>query len=60
MLGGLALLLIAVNKWRLADFGALNYAETMRLVIPGATLTTFAIQTFFSSFFLSLLTLHRK
>lgn len=60
IVSGLILLLLAVNKWRLANFGALDYAQTMRLVIPGATLTTFGIQTFFSSFFLSLLTLHRK
>lgn len=60
MVSGIVLLLLAVNKWRLANFGALDYAQTMRLVIPGATLTTFGIQTFFSSFFLSLLNLHRK
>jgi glycosyltransferase involved in cell wall biosynthesis len=60
LLCGLFLLALAVNRWRLASFGALDYAQTMRLVIPGATLTTFAIQTFFSSFALSLLTLHRK
>jgi hypothetical protein len=60
LLGGLLLLLMAVNRWRLVDFGALDYAETMRLVVPGATLTTLAIQTFFSSFVLSMLTLSRR
>jgi hypothetical protein len=36
LFAGLALLLAAVNHWRLADFGPLDYAQTMRLVIPGA------------------------
>ena len=35
---GLVLLLGAVNQWRLADFGRLDYAHTMRWVIPGVTL----------------------
>jgi hypothetical protein len=60
LLGGLLLLALAINRWRLVQFGALDYAETMRLVVPGATLTTVAIQTFFSSFVLSLLTLGRR
>jgi len=34
--GGL-LLVGAVNQWRLAGFGDLDYARTMRWVIPGAT-----------------------
>ena len=60
LLAGLSLLALAINRWRLVDFGALDYAETMRLVVPGATLTTLAIQTFFSSFVISLLTLGRR
>jgi hypothetical protein len=32
---GLALLGSAVLQWRMADFGDLDYAVTMRLVIPG-------------------------
>jgi glycosyltransferase involved in cell wall biosynthesis len=39
MVVGLILLAAAVNQWRLADFGSLQYARTMRLVVPGATLT---------------------
>jgi len=42
---GFALLLTAVNDWRLASFGHLDYAQTMRLVIPGATLTALGFQT---------------
>jgi hypothetical protein len=57
---GLALLAVAVNQWRLAGFGRLDYSETMRIVIPGATLTMIAVQTIFSSFFISLLGLQRR
>jgi hypothetical protein len=60
LLAGVCLLLLAVNQWRLAGFGHLDYARTMRLVIPGATLTTAAVQTIFSSFVISLLGMPRK
>ena len=56
---GLALLLEAVNIWRLHDFGRLDYAVTMRWVIPGATLTALGVQTLFSSFFVSILGLRK-
>ena len=45
LLVGLALLLAAVNQWRLAGFGRLDYAHTMRLVVPGVTLTALGFQT---------------
>ena len=35
-LAGVVCLALAVNKWRLAGFGNLNYSETMRWVVPGA------------------------
>jgi hypothetical protein len=57
---GLILLLWAVNEWRLAGFGRLDYAKTMRIVIPGATLTTAGLQTFFSSFFLNIIGMRRR
>jgi hypothetical protein len=66
LLGGVAficgcvLLLLAVNLWRLAQFGPLDYASTMRLVIPGATLSFLGFQTVLSSFVLSILQLHRR
>ena len=37
LLGGI-MLAAAVNEWRVRDFGRLNYAETMRVVVPGVTL----------------------
>jgi glycosyltransferase involved in cell wall biosynthesis len=55
LLSGLGLLLAAVNEWRLANFGQLNYATTMRIVIPGATFTALGFQTMFSTFFVSIL-----
>jgi glycosyltransferase involved in cell wall biosynthesis len=57
---GAALLLAAINEWRVAGFGRLDYAQTMRLVIPGATLIALGCQTGLSSFFLSLLGMRRK
>ncbi len=60
LLLGLALLLVAVNQWRLTSFGRLDYAHTMRLVVPGVTLVALAFQTIFSSFFVSILGMGRK
>lgn len=57
---GLALLLVAVNRWRLTGFGMLDYAAEMRLVIPGATLTALSFQMILSIFFIDILKLHRK
>jgi hypothetical protein len=57
---GCGLLVAAILKWRATGFGRLDYAETMRLVIPGATLTALAIQTIFSSFFVSILGMRRR
>ena len=60
LLIGLALLMASVNEWRLKDFGPLNYAETMRWVIPGVTLAALGFQTVLSSFFISILGMRRK
>ena len=58
--GGVALLLWATNEWRLTGFASLDYAKTMRFVIPGATLTAIGFQTILSSFLMSMLGLKRK
>jgi len=60
LLVGVALLGAAVWRWRLADFGRLDYVSTMRLVVPGATLTALGFQTVLSSFFTSILGLRRR
>jgi hypothetical protein len=57
---GLALLMAAINHWRLMNFGHLDYAQTMRLVVPGATLTALGFQTILSSFFVSILGMRRR
>jgi glycosyltransferase involved in cell wall biosynthesis len=60
LLLGVALLLLAIDQWRVVHFGRLDYAQTMRLVIPGASLTALAIQTMFASFFVSILHIKRR
>jgi glycosyltransferase involved in cell wall biosynthesis len=60
LLAGIVLLSISVNQWRLAAFGELDYARTMRLVIPGVTLSALGFQTVLSSFFISILGMARK
>jgi glycosyltransferase involved in cell wall biosynthesis len=59
LVGG-GLILAAVNQWRDAAFGPLDYATTMRWVIPGVTLAALGCQTMLSSFFLSILRMARK
>ena len=60
LLIGLVLLFAAVNQWRLSGFGDLDYAQTMRLVIPGTTLTALGFQTILSSFVVSILGMRRR
>lgn len=60
LIAGLALLVSALLAWRRVDFGPLDYAATMRLVIPGATLTALGFQTILSSFFVSILGMRRR
>ena len=57
---GLGLLVAAIHQWQLAGFGQLDYARTMRLVVPGATLTAVSFQTVLSSFFVSILGMRRR
>jgi glycosyltransferase involved in cell wall biosynthesis len=60
LLLGIGLLLASVNQWRMTNFGHLDYAYTMRWVIPGVTITALGFQTVLASFFLSVLRLHRR
>jgi glycosyltransferase involved in cell wall biosynthesis len=57
---GLILLGAAINQWRLAGFGPLNYSREMRLVVPGATLVALGFQTILSAFLLSFLDLQQR
>lgn len=52
---GIVLLLLAVNEWRLHQFGNLDYTSTMRLVVPGVTLTALGFQTLLASFFIGIM-----
>ena len=60
MLVKATLTIAAINQWRLAHFGQLDYSHTMRWVIPGATLTAVGFQTILASFFVSILGMRRK
>jgi glycosyltransferase involved in cell wall biosynthesis len=60
IIAGLVLIGVAANKWRLQDFGELDYASTMRLVVPGVTLTALGFQTVLSGFFISVLGMERR
>jgi type IV secretory pathway TrbD component len=60
MLAGMALLGVAISRWIAADFGHLDYARTLRWVIPGVTLTTLGFQAILSGFFLSILGMRRR
>jgi hypothetical protein len=59
LIGGL-MMLAAFNEWRIRDFGRLDYAETMRMVVPGVTLAVLGYQTILGCFFMSLLTMRRR
>ncbi len=57
---GIGLLCAAFWQWREVEFGRLEYAHTMRLVVPGVTLAAIGFQTILSSFFVSILGLRRR
>jgi len=57
---GIFLLVGAVGEWRSRGFGPLDYAHTMRRVIPGVTLTALGFQTVLSSFFVSILGMRKR
>ncbi|MHB1045290.1 MAG: glycosyltransferase family 2 protein [Thermoanaerobaculia bacterium] len=52
---GFLLVVRVVVRWHFSDLGPLPTAETMRMVVPGATAVTLGTQVLFSSFFLSAL-----
>ena len=60
ILAGLGVSIYAVGFWRSQHFGALDYPQTMRLVIPASLFLTLGVQTVFASFFLSVLGLRRR
>ncbi len=60
MLVGAAFLVRAIAQWRAADFGALDTAQSLRLVIPGSTLALLGLHIVFASFFLSILGMQKR
>jgi glycosyltransferase involved in cell wall biosynthesis len=60
MLVGIAFLVVSINEWRIRNFGNLDYARTMKWVIPGVTLTALGFQTVLWSFFMSILGMRRR
>lgn len=57
---GVGLIGVAAGQWWLTGFGELNYAVTMRLVIPGLTAGVLGFQTILSGLLISTLGLRRK
>ncbi len=57
---GLALLVAALMYWGRRGFGTLSASESLRLVVPAATLITLGVQIIFASFFVSILALRRR
>jgi glycosyltransferase involved in cell wall biosynthesis len=60
VVAGLGLSIYALASWNDADFGRLDYPDTLRIVIPGALLITCGMQTVLSALFLSILGLSRR
>ena len=57
---GLGLSAYALATWNEAGFGRLDYPDTLRIIIPGATLIACGMQTALSALFLSVLGLRRR
>jgi hypothetical protein len=60
VLVGLGTSVFAVRFWETRHFGPLDYAQTMRIVIPAVLFLILGVQTIFASFFLSVLGLRRR
>ena len=60
LLLGIGLLAAALLQWRDAGFGDLDYARTMRWVIPGVTLAALGFQTILNGWFVSILGMGRR
>jgi glycosyltransferase involved in cell wall biosynthesis len=58
-IGSAAVLVAFVNWWR-TGFGALDYASTMRVVVPGATMVTLGVAVVLNSFLCSMLGLDTR
>jgi glycosyltransferase involved in cell wall biosynthesis len=59
-LAGAALILTVFWRWRASGYGNLNYAESLRWVVPGVTMLSMGVQGIFGGFVVSMLGLSRK
>jgi glycosyltransferase involved in cell wall biosynthesis len=57
---GSAFLAVVAGRWWNTGFGPLDYAQTMRWAIPGATLTAAGLHAILASFYISVLALRRR
>jgi glycosyltransferase involved in cell wall biosynthesis len=60
VLFGLGYLLVAVEQWREAGFGALSYPDSLRVVVPAVTAFALGIQLAFAGFALAVIDLGRE
>jgi glycosyltransferase involved in cell wall biosynthesis len=60
VLSGLVLSVIALLTWGRKGFGPLDYRDTLRVVIPAATMLMLGVQTILASFFVSILGIARR
>ena len=60
MLAGAGLLIWATAMWQQTGFGRLDYAQTMRVVIPGTALIALGVQTVLFAFLASILCIPRR
>ena len=59
LLAGLAGLLLSVLRWAMLDFGALDYAQTMRAIVPSLVAMGVGLQLVLSGFLSGILDLPR-
>jgi glycosyltransferase involved in cell wall biosynthesis len=59
VLSGLSLSIVALAVWGGTGFQRLDYRDTLRLVVPAATLLILGVQTVLASFFVSMLGIER-
>ncbi|TWU50829.1 Undecaprenyl-phosphate 4-deoxy-4-formamido-L-arabinose transferase [Rubripirellula tenax] len=57
---GAVLIGAVIVQWYRADFGRLDYPQTMRLVVPGVTLVAIGFQTAMAALMAGVLKMHRR
>ncbi|MFP5257997.1 MAG: glycosyltransferase family 2 protein, partial [Acidobacteriota bacterium] len=60
LLVGLLLIAVVAWQWWRLSFGPLDYAHTMRLVIPGTALACLGVQLMLFAFFVDILRIKHK